>query len=65
MLRFAHGITLIFIEGFIIAGFLAIFEYGQEADARLIENSTHPNLNGNQQSDAPRAYFRKYTAGSN
>ncbi|XP_046626706.1 ammonium transporter Rh type B isoform X1 [Neodiprion virginianus] len=56
MVRFAHGIGLIFVEAIIIVGFLALSEYGPESNARSIANNVHPYLNGNQQDDAPRAY---------
>lgn len=42
----AHGITLLFIQGFLLCGFLGIFVYGQATNAVLAQNSVSPHLNG-------------------
>lgn len=55
----AHGITLLFIEGFVLCGFLAIFDYAAEADAGDKRNSFLPYLNG-RPSRLPVTYTRKF-----
>ncbi|KAK1134645.1 hypothetical protein K0M31_007425, partial [Melipona bicolor] len=41
-----HAIVLLFIEGFLLCGFLATFDYAPEADAGNRQNSYSPYLNG-------------------
>nr|XP_031843773.1 ammonium transporter Rh type A isoform X2 [Nomia melanderi] len=42
----SHAIVLLFIEGFLVCGFLATFDYAPEADAGNRQNSASPHLNG-------------------
>jgi len=45
-----HAIILLFIEGFLLCAFLAIYDYAPEADASNRLNSVHPFLNGQSKS---------------
>nr|XP_012149213.1 PREDICTED: ammonium transporter Rh type A isoform X4 [Megachile rotundata] len=42
----SHAIVLLFIEGFLLCGFLATFDYAPEANAAYRQNSFSPHLNG-------------------
>nr|XP_034184192.1 ammonium transporter Rh type A isoform X6 [Osmia lignaria] len=42
----SHAIVLLFIEGFLLCGFLATFDYAPEANAGNSQNSFSPHLNG-------------------
>ncbi|OAD55793.1 Ammonium transporter Rh type B [Eufriesea mexicana] len=42
----SHAIVILFVEGFLLCGFLATFDYAPEADASNRENSYSPHLNG-------------------
>lgn len=53
-----QAIVLLFIEGFLLCGFLATFDYAPEANAGYQENSYSPHLNGKQDS-LPDTYTRK------
>ncbi|KAG5326942.1 RHAG protein, partial [Acromyrmex heyeri] len=50
-----HAIILLFIEGFLLCAFLAIYDYAPEADASNRLNSVHPYLNG-QSKSLPTTY---------
>lgn len=54
----SHAIVLLFIEGFLLCGFLATFDYAPEADAGNRQNSYSPHLNG-KPSSLPVTYTRK------
>lgn len=54
----SYAIVLLFIEGFILCGFLAMFDYAPEADAGIRQNSYSPHLNGKPNS-LPVTYTRK------
>ncbi|XP_011688785.1 PREDICTED: ammonium transporter Rh type A isoform X3 [Wasmannia auropunctata] len=41
-----HAITLLLIEGFLLCGFLALYDYAPEVDASNRLNSVYPYLNG-------------------
>lgn len=53
-----NAIVLLFIEGFLLCGFLATFDYAPEADAGNRQNSYSPHLNG-KLSSLPVTYTRK------
>lgn len=41
-----HAIVPLFIEGFLLCAFLAVYDYAPQADARKHQNSVVPYLNG-------------------
>lgn len=53
-----HAIVLLFIEGFLVCGFLATFVYAPEVDASNKDNSFWAHLNGKPRS-LPVTYTRK------
>lgn len=55
----SHAIVLLFVEGFLLCGFLATFDYAPEADAGNRQNSFSPHLNG-KPSSLPVTYTRKF-----
>lgn len=55
----ALGIALLFVEGFLLCGFLATFDYAPEANAGNTQNSFTPYLNG-KPSMLPVTYTRKF-----
>lgn len=54
----AHGITLLFVEGFLVCGFLAFFDYAPEANGKNKQNSFFAYLNG-RENTLPAEYARK------
>lgn len=59
----SHAIVLLFVQSFLLCGFLATFDYALEADASNRQNSYSPHLNGKPTS-LPVTYTRKFLVDS-